>query len=323
MNSLFENLAVKIENFISEKQGLGYRYIREERLINNFHRFVMNTQNPCPVSEDSIIQWVDSSASEVYRNQKIAVIRQFALYLNRIGETAYIVPVAYRSIERNDFIPHIYSKKELALIFMAADNHGKYGKLPYSNLSFPLVLRMLYGCGLRISEALSLKVKSVDLVNGILKIKDTKFFKDRLIPMHKNLTRRCVIYAQAALAMSAPDDFFFPPVNIEQRISNAAFNWYFKKLLKQSGIQREDTNRGFRVHDMRHTFAVHCLQKLDCSGMDMAAVLPILATYMGHTSYIGTGTYLHLTSELYPEIINKVNDVYSVLIPQGGIASEN
>lgn len=323
MSSLYESLAMQIEKFLSEKRGLGYRYIREEGLMNDFHRFIANTRNPSPVSEDSIMQWVDRAASEIDRNQKIAVIRQFVFYLNRRGETAYIIPTAYRSIEHDDFDPHIYSRKELALIFMAADNHGNYGKTPYSSLSFPLIIRMLYGCGLRISEALSLKVKSVDLLNGILTIRDTKFFKDRLIPMHENLTRRCSVYARAMLVMSEPDEFFFPSSNAGQRISNGIFYGYFKKLLKQTGIQHADTRRGFRVHDIRHTFAVHCLQKLDRSGMDMAAVLPILATYMGHTTYIGTGTYLHLTSELYPEIVTKVNDVYGGMIPQGGGTGEN
>jgi integrase len=264
------------------------------------------------------MRWVDNTASEVTRNYKIAVIRQFALFLNRRGENAYLVPTAYRSIQRDNFNPHIYSKRELLLIFAEADKHGDYGATPFSGLSFPLILRMLYGCGLRITEALSLKIKSVDLDSGALIIKDTKFFKDRMIPMHENLKRRCEAYARSQLIMADPDDFFFPSGKAGQGIRKEIFYGYFKKLLKKCGILYGVTHRGFRVHDMRHTFAVHCLQKFDKANIDMAAVLPILATYMGHTSYIGTGTYLHLTAELYPEIAIKVDNIYGGIIPQRG-----
>lgn len=118
---------------------------------------------------------------------------------------------------------------------------------------------MLYSCGLRISEALSLKVRDVDIQGGSLIIRDTKFFKDRLIPMHKNLTIRCLEYFERTLVLAAPDDYFFPSGNTEH-IRNSAFYQYFRNLLRITGIRVAKSGSGPRVHNLRHTFAVHCLK---------------------------------------------------------------
>lgn len=180
---------------------------------------------------------------------------------------------------------------------------------------------MLYSCGLRISEALSLKVQDVDLQRGSLVIRNTKFFKSRIVPMHKNLVKRCLEYFEGTLIIAAPCDYFFPSGNNE-RIRNSTFYRYFRNLLRITGIHVDVSGIGPRVHDIRHTFAVHCLKKLDSDGYDMNVVLPILATYMGHTTYEGTGLYLHLTAELYPSIVDIVEEKFEKLIPQGGCTYE-
>jgi integrase len=74
---------------------------------------------------------------------------------------------------------------------------------------------------------------------------------------------------------------------------------------------------------MRHTFAVHCLKKIDESGMDMNVALPILATYMGHTTYVGTGTYLRLSAEMYTEVSSSIDNAFGYLIPDGDITHAN
>lgn len=137
--------------------------------------------------------------------------------------------------------------------------------------------------------------------------------------MHKNLTIHCLEYFES---LAAPGDYFFPSGNTE-RICNSAFYQYFRNLLRITGIRVTKSGSGPRVHDLRHIFAVHCLKKLDSAGYDMNVVLPILATYMGHTTYEGTGTYLHLTAELYPSVINMVEEKFEKLIPQGGCTYED
>lgn len=318
-----ELLKAAIKNFIAEKRFLGYRYKNEEQRMFSFLKFVVENDTLEPLSKETILSWADAADGAKSRNLRLTVIRQFALYLNRSDPDApaYIVPTTYRSIHRKDFCPYIYSKEELVLLFRAADAFGKVGQIPYSEKSFPLILRMLYGCGLRISEVLSLKVEDVNLQDGLLIIRDTKFFKDRLIPMHKNLTNRCLEYFERNLIIAAPNEYFFPSGK-PNRIGNSTFYQYFRNLLQLTGIRTSRSGSGPRVHDIRHTFAVHCLKKLDTAGYDMNVVLPILATYMGHTTYEGTGTYLHLTAELYPHIVNVMEEKFEKIIPLGGCVNE-
>lgn len=317
-------LKIAIENFVAEKRFMGYRYKNEERRMASFLKYITENRISDPLSKESILSWADSAKGMKSRNQRITAIRQFALYINRFDSdaAAYVVPVSYRSIQHKDFCPYIYNEKELVQLFQTADTFGRVGQIPYSEKSFPLILRILYSCGLRISEALSLKVQDVNLQHGSLIIRDTKFFKNRLIPMHRNLVKHCLEYFERTLIIAAPDDYFFPSGN-DKRICNSTFYQYFRNLLRITGIRISNTGTGPRVHDIRHTFAVHCLKKLDSEGYDMNVVLPILATYMGHTSYEGTGTYLHLTAELYPNIINTVEENFEKLIPQGGCTYED
>ena len=318
-----ELLKVAVENFIAEKRLLGYRYKNEEQRMSSFLKFVIENKISDPLSKETILSWTDAADGAESRNLRLTVIRQFALYLNRSNSDApvYVVPTTYRSIHHKDFCPYIYSKEELILLFQAADAFGRVGQIPYSEKSFPLILRMLYGCGLRISEALSLRVRDIDLQEGSLIIKDTKFFKDRLIPMHRNLTKHCLEYIEGSLIIASQDEYFFPSGK-PNRIRNSTFNQYFRSLLRLAGIRGSCSGPGPRVHDIRHTFAVHCLKKLDNDGYDMNVVLPILATYMGHTTYEGTGTYLHLTAELYPHIVNMMEEKFEKIIPLGGCTDE-
>lgn len=320
MNDFIE-LALKenIENFIAEKRLMGYRYRNEEQKLLSFLQYIVDHRYLFPLSKDVILAWVDDAEGGVSRNHRISVIRQFALYINRTmsNTPAYVVPAVYRTITRKDFCPYIFSKKEILGLFQTADMYGKYGRVPHSEASFPLILRILYCCGLRISEVLSLKVKDVDLKNGILIIRDTKFFKDRCIPMHNNLTERCINYFENALVIADQDEYFFPSGK-KHRIKSDTFYQYYRKILHLAGIRNCNASGGPRLHDIRHTFAVHCLKELNNSGYDMNYVIPILATYMGHTCYEGTETYLHLTAELYPEILNAVEEKYGAIIPLGG-----
>ena len=317
-------LKIAIENFIAEKRFMGYRYKNEEDRRSSFFKYITENRISDALSKESILSWADNSKGARNRNLRLTTIRQFAIYINRSDPdvSAYVVPFAYRSIQHEDFCPYIYSESELVRLFQAADTFGKVRNIPYSEKSFPLIIRMLYSCGLRISEALSLKVRDVDIQGGSLIIRDTKFFKDRLIPMHRNLTIRCLEYFERTLVLAAPDDYFFPSGNTK-RICNSVFYRYFRNLLHVTGIQVSKSGSGPRVHDLRHTIAVHCLKKMYSVGYDMNVFLPILATYMGHTTYEGTGTYLHLTAELYPSVINMVEEKFEKLIPQGGCTYED
>lgn len=186
-------------------------------------------------------------------------------------------------------------------------------KSTHRHLILPMIIRMLYCCGLRLSEATHLNAKNVDLEEGTLYIKGTKFGKERLIPMSDNLTKICRNYIKQVLDCKANDTYFFPSP-YGGHYENSTIYGHFRKIIWEAGISH--TGKGPRLHDLRHTFAVHCLKKWVLNGKDLTNCLPYLSVYLGHEDLRGTQHYLRLTADLYPDIIKKVEQSCSWMIPE-------
>jgi integrase len=178
----------------------------------------------------------------------------------------------------------------------------------------PEIFRLLYGCGFRVSELLRLRVADVDLDQGIITVREGKFGKDRLVPPAVPLVKRLQQYA-AGLG-GRPADAVFLPSHHDGPWTKGTVYALFRKLLYQCGIAHAGRGKGPRLHDMRHTYAVHTLLRWYREGADLDARLPILATYLGHQTLAGTQRYLHLTAELYPEITRRTNAAFGDVIPR-------
>jgi integrase len=199
-------------------------------------------------------------------------------------------------------------------ILREADQLAPTARSPLRHLVMPEVFRLLYGCGFRVSEVLKLRVADADLNRGILTVRDSKFGKDRHVPPALPLVRRLQAY-DTALGLRPSDAFLFP--------SDSGGPWrkgvvyaLFRQLLFRSGIQHGGRGKGPRIHDLRHTFAVHTMLRWYREGADLNAKLPVLAAYLGHGSIAGTQHYLHLTAELFPEVMERVNQAFADVIPR-------
>jgi len=153
---------------------------------------------------------------------------------------------------------YIFSEKELKNIFTICDNYPVSNVSPNRHLILPLVLRMLYGCGLRISEALNLKCNDIDLKQGTLFIRDAKFGKERIVPMAKTLTQRCRQYVDKVHNYNSCNPFFFPSP-YGGRYNESTIYKLFRQILWKVGISH--SGKGPRLHDVRHSYSVHCLKK--------------------------------------------------------------
>ena len=218
-----------------------------------------------------------------------------------------------RDIRRvqSSFVPYIFSHSEIVRLFAAADG------LPYTPISpqrvyvMSLLFRMLYGCGLRISEALNLVMADVDLDQGILYIRNSKFGKERLVPMSESLTFRCFQYV-SNVGKHRKDEaaFFQTPCGGHYASGTILYAW--RQTLYCAGISYGGKGKGPRIHDLRHTFAVHCLQKWVEAGEDLNAKLPYLSAYMGHAGLYSTQQYLRLTAEAFPHIVSAMEHNFDV-----------
>jgi len=163
-------------------------------------------------------------------------------------------------------------------------------------------------CGLRASEALNLKVKDVEFEKGYFTLYDTKNCQDRIIPLDDNLKERFIDYRAQMNFLTEEEYFFQAPDGFRYHI--ATIDTTFRNVLFDAGIPYRGRGKGPRLHDLRHTFAVHSLQKLTQDGKPSQAALPILMTYIGHKSVDATSRYIHLSAESYPALIKQTEAVF-------------
>lgn len=306
-----------VAQFISYKQAQGYKYKANEESLKRFIKFVADFGLiECRLPKELIEAYISKRTDEAPKNyaNRLSDFRQFALYLNELGHEAYIPMASKVSRISSSFVPYIFTHDEISRIFQAVD-HLRPCSRYNSAVVYPVLFRILYGCGLRISEALDLRVSAVDLVNGILTIKKSKFNKDRLVPMSKSLHGICKRFFEEIHKNSTEDDYFFKNNNGSRRSKITVYQ-QFREILWISGIPYGGKGKGPRLHDIRHVFCCHTLKDLADKGIDLYCSLPILSTYLGHSSITATEKYLRLTEEIYPDIIQRVNDTTSFVYPE-------
>jgi integrase/recombinase XerD len=185
----------------------------------------------------------------------------------------------------------------------------------YSNKAMvdPVLFRVLYGAGLRISEALSLTLADVDTRAGTLRIRDTKNGENRTVPVTGRLAATLESYIAAAHPAPEPGDHVFYSVAPGRPINQSTIYVRFRGYLADAGIPH--FTGGPHPHSLRHGFAVANLRRWAAQGADLAVMLPYLACYMGHADLRGTQYYLRLTADAYPEVMARAQVRFGYVIP--------
>jgi len=169
---------------------------------------------------------------------------------------------------------------------------------------------------LRVSEAVTLRIRDVDLKKGLVLIKDSKNHKDRTLPIPDDLVHRLDKYFQAMHKIYHDDDYFFKS-QCGGHYDKTTIYHRFRDILFKCGISHGGRDKGGpRLHDLRHTFCVHSLRQFLKNGVDYRAALPILSKYMGHSTISATGKYLRLTADAFPEITYLLESMYGCIIPE-------
>jgi integrase/recombinase XerD len=176
-----------------------------------------------------------------------------------------------------------------------------------------VLFRTIYACGLRCSEARRLRPDDVDTDTGILQVRDAKGGKDRQVPVSEALRVRLADYDAQVVGRPGREWFFPGHAGLPLTLGNVERN--FRRFLWQARISHGGRGHGPRVHDLRHAFAVHNLRFWFAQGDDVGALLPVLQTYMGHSSLSDTAYYLRLTAESYPDITARVQQATGDVVP--------
>lgn len=320
-NPFFQSpFAAHIQAFIAQKRALGYRYGSEEHQLRRFDAFCIQQKITEPaLTKELTEQWIEKRAGEAAKSQHLrcSAIRQFALFFSSCGLTTYTLPIQ-RNISPQSYVPYIFTVEELEAIFRASDRMKLCRTSPFIHEVMPMLIRLLYGCGLRSSEACHLKKSDVLLDDGVLTILNAKNEKDRLVPMSDSLTARCRAYSQRMQLICPDVEYFFPNKKGDCVEPFTIYPW-FRRFLFEADIPHRGRGTGPRVHDLRHTFAVHCLQKMVRDGMDLYCALPVLSMYLGHENISATEKYLRMTAAVHPEIIGQLQNAYGNVLPDANL----
>ena len=205
--------------------------------------------------------------------------------------------------------PYIYSREELQRLFGAVEVSRKHA-IRFDGDTFRTLLFMLYGAGLRTSEALRLSLRDVELAEAVLTVRNTKFFKSRLVPVAPKLANVLEAYALRRAGRPLPEgmDSTFLANRDGTQVRKHNVDHAFARLLEIAGIERRDDGRRSPcLHSLRHTAAVHRLTSWYRNGLDVQRLLPVLSTYLGHANLDGTSVYLSMTPELLHEASVRFN----------------
>ena len=309
-----------VNDYIKEKRAIGYNFKKAVQTLRRIIHLQNDIDHDFPIlSEKLVNRWIEKTAweNETNRSRRISVLRGLGAYMIRMGYNAKAIPRRLVPYRDHPYTPYIFSEHELGLLLKTIDRLCENGISRHSDLIFPIVFRILIGCGTRITETLRIEKQDIDLENGTLILRHTKDAKERIIPIAASLVKRCSLYQTKCQVFRNFDStsWFFPNKHGLPYSSGTAYQ-LFRRALSAAEISHGGRGKGPRVHDLRHSYAVRVLNKWVQTGNNLTTALPYLAIYMGHGGLRASQHYLRLTASMFPELLQTVEKKYGWIIPE-------
>lgn len=255
------------------------------------------------------------------RRARYYLLRRFCRFLAKRRPGTFVPGESLRPRGRPPKLPHIYSREEVRLLLdgaLSLRDWETWHPCPIRSKTMHAVILLLATSGLRISEALHLTLQDVDMQDGVLSIRQSKFRKSRLVPLSVGTLEVLRRYHERRIALgpAGPDDAFFVSGRGEA-YSTGCVQGMFRDIAVSAGL-REPKGRGPRLHDLRATFAVTRLLQWYRDGDNVMARLPLLSTYLGHACISNTEVYLRITTALLQEANTRFHSFVRDILPSGG-----
>lgn len=270
------------------------------------------------LTESVLSSWLATKqVKSITKAGMLSDVKGFVHYLSFLGIKAELPDFP---IVNSDYVPYVFSREEFMKMVSVADNFG-FGTIRPIRAAkvFPVLLRILYGCGLRLGEGLSLRWKDIDIEHGIITIQKGKNMKQRLVPMSNSMTQLLIQYKKKVQYENICNDYLFESNYAGGKpFKNNSFYEWFVKVLKKSGIyysKQTRTERGPCPHCLRHTFVLHSFLKSENEGRKFEDTSAFLSAYLGHDSPKETDKYLRASHTIYTSSHQRVNDYIGNLIP--------
>jgi integrase len=287
-----------LADYLRIRRALGYKLTKDERALRNFVEF-LEACGAERVTTELALDWatLPENAQPASLANRLTMVRQFASYLQTIDSATEVPPSRLLRAGNRRATPYIYTDSEIAALIDAAATL----RYPLLVCTYRTLLGLLAVSGLRVGEAIRLDTSDIDWERGLVIVRDTKFGKTRLVPLHPTtidalhdyLWRRGRLYPcpeprTRAVFISAAGT----------RLIYNCVNFTFLKLARSAGLRARSPTCRPRAHDLRHTLAVRTVLDAYHTGADVQARLSVLSTYLGHVNPSNTYWYLSAAPEL-------------------------
>lgn len=296
MSRFDSSLGATLAAYLAIKRALGRRFSGEADVLRHLDRFVARQQCRSRVLTARIFSaWVLtlSHLTPTVRRNRMRIVRNFCLYLRRRRPNCFVPDKSGFPAPHSPARPHIFTEAQILKVLSAARDLPRPANSPLCPEVFRIAVVLLYTAGLRRGELVRLLLSDYDPLERTLLVRESKFHKSRLVAlsadaaneMHRYLAarRRFPHGGQQHLLVNRHGDL--------HAYSGGSFGHGMRQLFQRAGV-RTALGRIPRVHDLRHTYAVHALLRWYRAGVDVQAKLPALATSMGHVSVASTAYYL-------------------------------
>lgn len=292
-------LAGELDAFLTFKRALGSPYERSEYVLKSFDRFVHDRGGAAPQRELDrlLLAWLSEfeGRKPVTVTNYLAVLRQFCRFRRRRDARAFVPGRIWAPQSTvSHFLPHVLSEDDVRKLLAQTQKL----RWPLDRITVRTLVLVLYCTGLRVGEALRIKLEDVDMRAAAFFVRCSKG-KSRLVPFGRDLRKELKQYRarRDAVAHAAPSAPLFVrddgrPFGVQKGSQTLT------KLLRDAGLKPAQSRVGPRPYDLRHTFAVHRLSRWHRAGLEVHTRLPLLSAYMGHDDILGTEVYLTATPEL-------------------------
>lgn len=303
-------LAMGIERFLQYKRTAGCRYLTEQTLLRQLDRFLGSCLGENPVITLDVVRAYVAHGprrSESTRGHRLALIRELCRFLAAEDPRHEIPPRGFLGIRCRPYVQRVLTREEGRRFLAACLTFPASPWSPLRGMVHGTAIALLYVTGLRRGEVERLTIGDVDLSGRLLRVIQTKFGKSRLVPIAPDMAQRlreCSRFVDQHLRVRPSNAPFFPGPQ-GKPLANTVLWHSFQQILRSSGIMRKGATRRPRLHDLRGTFAVHRLLLWYEQNADLAAKLPLLATYLGHVGLESSQRYLQLTRDLVGEVARR------------------
>ena len=292
-----------LEHYLHMRRGFGFKLGSQEKRLRSFVA-MMETRGATVITGKLATEWAGGACGPASWSSRLSTVRSFARHVANTDPRTEVPPRGVFPPQRRPR-PHIYSDGEIEVLL------GAMLALPPEDGLRRWTCHCFFGLlavtGLRFHEAAGLRREDVDLDAGVLTIRDTKFGKSRLVPVHA--TTIAILRAYAGRRDSNPERHGSPLFLVGERgrrLRHASIHRTFVAVCHATGLRQPGNRKGPRIHDLRHSYAVRTLVRWYRAGEDVEQLLPVLSTYLGHTHTRDTYWYLSASPELIGQAASRL-----------------